>query len=470
YWVPILLGVFGAVSNYFRERKSFWLMATLFLITGPFLVWYLNFREGEVRERDYFFVANFHIFAIWIGIGAMAVLRMLAGPEEKLAPGGLKRPLVLAGALLGILLSVLPLVAGEENQSLFHHNRRGNFVAHGYGHNMLVGLEKDAILFTNGDNDTFPLWYMQEVEHFRRDIRVVNLSLLQTGWYIKQLRDYEPRVPMRLDDGQVDALQPFRDKSGKIVYVNDIMVDHIIEVNDFKRPVYYAVTVPDQRDLAGRMKMEGLVFRIYKDPVSNTVDVERLRDNLDNKYHYRGFLTASGDYDNSVYKDEQATRLLQNYAAARVQLAVGLHQLGRAEEARANLDKVRKYAQHFPGVDAALGATYAQIGLADNAVAYYRELLETNPNNASALAILGHLEVEKGDTTAGIGHLTRAIELDPAGDFNPYADMANICQERGDAGTMVQLLQQWLRHHPEDTRVQNYVNAVLGRSPVPGSR
>ncbi|MDZ4804450.1 MAG: DUF2723 domain-containing protein [Candidatus Eisenbacteria bacterium] len=470
YWLPILLGVFGAVQNYFRERKSFWLMATLFLITGPFLVWYLNFREGEVRERDYFFVANFHIFAIWIGLGAVALMRMLAGPREKLAPGALRRPLVMGAAALGLVLSVLPLAVGEENQSFFRHNRRGNFVAHGYGHNMLVGLDKDAILFTNGDNDTFPLWYMQEVERFRRDVRVVNLSLLQTSWYIKQLRDYVPKVPMRFDDGQINALQPYREKNGNIVYVNDLMVDHILEVNEFKRPVYYAVTVPDQRNLVGRMKMEGLVFRIYKDPVTNTVDVEKLRDNLDNRYHYRGFLTASGDYDNSVYKDEQATRLLQNYAAARVQLAVGLHQLGRTNEARANLDQVRKYAQYFPGVDAALGATYAQIGMADNAMAYYGELLKTNPNNAGALAILGHLEIEKGDTTSAIAHLTRAIELDPAGDFNPYADLANIHQTRGDAGAVVQLLQGWLRLHPEDTRVQNYVNSVLGRPPVPGSR
>jgi tetratricopeptide (TPR) repeat protein len=178
--------------------------------------------------------------------------------------------------------------------------------------------------------------------------------------------------------------------------------------------------------------MEGLVFRIYRDRVSDNIDVAKLQDNLDHKYHYRGFLTPAGDYDTSVYKDEQATRLLQNYAAARVQLAVGLNTAGKRDEASAQLDQVRKYARYFPGVDAALGATYAQIGMADEAVTYYNDLLRTEPNNASALAILGHLKVEKGDTTGGVADLSRAIQLDPGGDFNPYADLANIYQSRGD--------------------------------------
>ena len=350
------------------------------------------------------------------------------------------------------------------------HDRSHRTPARDLAADYLESCAPNAILFTNGDNDTFPLWYLQEVERFRRDVRVVNLSLLQTSWYIKQLRDYEPRVPMRLDDGQIDALQPYREKGGNIVYVNDVMVDHILEANNYQRPVYYAVTVPDQRNLVGRMRMEGLVFRIYKDPVTNPMDVEKLLDNLDNKYHYRGFLTPTGEYDTSVYKDEQATRLLQNYAAGRVQLAVGLHQLGRTDEARANLDIVRKYAQYFPGVDAALGATYAQIGMADNAMAYYEELLRKTPDNAAALAILGHMEIEKGDTNSGMARLTRAIQLDPASDFNPYADLANIYQNRNDPGSMLQLLEQWLKLHPEDTRVRNYVNAVRGLPPVPGSR
>jgi hypothetical protein len=119
YWIPILLGVFGAVQNWFREKKSFWLLATLYLITGPFLVYYLNFKEGEVRERDYFFVANFHFFAIWIGMGAVGLARMLAGPEEAVERKDLFKPAVVGVTVLAIVLSVLPLAAGEENQNLF---------------------------------------------------------------------------------------------------------------------------------------------------------------------------------------------------------------------------------------------------------------------------------------------------------------------------------------------------------------
>jgi tetratricopeptide (TPR) repeat protein len=469
YAFPILIGLFGGFLSFFRERKSFWLMATLLLITGPFLVYYLNFREGEVRERDYFFVANYHIFAIWIGLGVAGIARLMAGAFEHAVEGkALFRPAVAGVAAFGLFLSVLPLAAGQDNQNFYRHNRRGNWVAHGYAHNMLVGLEPNAIIFTNGDNDTFPLWYIQEVENFRKDVRVVNLSLLQTHWYIKQLRDYEPKVPVVLDDGQINALEPYRERDGRIVFVNDLMVKHIIEKNAWKRAVYFAVTVPDQRGMEAQMRMEGLVFRVYPEPQGSGIDTAKLRENLDSKYQYRGFLTSTGDYDLSVYKDEQATRLLQNYAAARVRLALGLHAEGKTEEARRELEKVQKYAKYFPGVDAALGASYAQIGLPGEAESYYARLLAEDPDNAGALSVLGHLKLQAGDTTEAIRLLTRAIEVNPAGDFNPYADMANIHQMRGELEPVLALLRQWLRYHPDDERVRGYVNALTGQAPAGG--
>ena len=466
--LPIMIGLWGAIQNAWREKKSFFLMLTLFLITGPFMVWYLNFKEGEVRDRDYFFVANFHFFSIWIGLGAAALLRLVADALAREGRPALRHPAVVGLAGLLVVMSVLPMAAGQENENFFRHNRRGNYVAHGYGYNMLIGLEPNALLFTNGDNDTFPLWYVQEVENVRKDVRVINLSLLQTDWYIRQLRDREPRVPMKLTDGQILGLQPYRERDGRIVFVNDWMVKHILEVNQWKRPVYLAVTVPDQRGLDRQLKMEGLVFRIYKDPVNNQFDVVKLDENLNHKYHYRGFLTPTGEYDTSVYKDDQATRLLQNYAAGRLRLAAGLHQQGNDVQARAELEKIQKYARYFPGVDAALGVTFAQMGMAGEARAYYEKVLAQNPRDVGALAVLGHLKLVGRDTAGAEPLLKKCIEISPAGDFNPYTDLATIYQRRGDFDSLVNLLQQWLRYHPEDTRVRNFLDALMGRTPPPG--
>jgi len=348
-YLPILVGIWGAITNWTRERKSFFLMLTLFLITGAVPRLVPQLPRGEVRERDYFFVANYHFFAIWIGIGAAALGRMVADALGREGKPALRHPAVAGLAALLVLMSVLPLAAGQDNQNFFKHNRRGMYVAHGYGYNMLIGLEPNAMIFTNGDNDTFPLWYMQEVENVRKDVRVINLSLLQTDWYIRQLRDLEPKVPINLDDGQIAALQPYREKDGRIVFVNDVMVKHILDANQWKRPVYLAVTVPDQRGLERQLKMEGLVFRIYKDPVDMPMDVAKLDENLNRKYHYRGFLTPTGEYDASVYKDEQAERLLQNYAPPGCAWPWGCTRRdGRPRPGR-NWTRIQKYARHFPG-------------------------------------------------------------------------------------------------------------------------
>jgi tetratricopeptide (TPR) repeat protein len=244
--------------------------------------------------------------------------------------------------------------------------------------------------------------------------------------------------------------------------VNDIMLHHILDTNLWKRPVYIAVTVPDRRDLENQTRMEGLVFRIYKEPVQSPMDVAKLRENLEGKYHYRGFLKPNGDWDDTVYKDEQATRLLQNYAAARVRLAEGLAGEGRIEEARAQLGKIGKFAAYFPGVEEALGMTYEALGMSTAATEYYEDLLKKNPNDAGALGALGHVKAQQGDTAGAIESLTQALKLDPKRDVRPYAILASIYFEQGRIETAVQVLETWLTYYPGDTKVRNYVDALKG--------
>ena len=460
FLIPIGIGLFGAVTNAWRERKSFFLVLTLFLITGPFLVWYLNFKEGEVRERDYFFVANFHIFAIWIGMGAAALVAWVG--EGGWQRQGVRRvPVAAALTAAGlIVMANLPLVAGQDNQNFFRHDRDGNYVAHDFAYNVLAGLEPNAILLTNGDNDTFPLWYLQEVEGFRKDVRVLCLSLLNTDWFIRQARDQAPKVPIRLTDDQIVGLQPYRDESGKIVLIKDQIVRHIIETNRWKQPLYLAVTVPDQMGLDKQLVMEGLVFRVHPDAPARRVDAARTRKNLREVYRYRGFLTASGDWDTAVYKDIETTHLLQNYAAASVQLAMESIEENKPEEALAELERARKMSPEFPGVVLALGYVYERLGRFADAAAHYEQMSRQYPDDPQIVSQLGYCRAQLGDTASAIDLLEKAIQADPSGDFNPYAHLVNILYARGNTGRCAALLEQWMRYHPDDQRAKSTLEFV----------
>ena len=172
--VPMALVLYGAFMQFVREKKTFLMMLMLFGVTTFGLILYLNFTDHEVRERDYFFVSGFHFFAIWIGMGAGFVLELVRDAlhkqeDTKLHPG------LVGACALAVLVSWLPA-----KTYWFENDRNGFQIASDYAYNMLQPLAKNAFVFTNGDNDTFPLWCIQAVGHLRPDVRVVNLSLLNT--------------------------------------------------------------------------------------------------------------------------------------------------------------------------------------------------------------------------------------------------------------------------------------------------
>ena len=149
----------------------------LFLLTGLAIIVYLNPYPLQPRERDYAYVGSFYAFAIWIGLGAFGLYEML----KKKAPAKMA-----AGGVTAVCLVLVPGIMAQQNWD--DHDRSNRFTARDIAKNYLDSCEKNAILFTNGDNDTFPLWYVQEVEGYRTDVRIVNLSLLNTDWYIDQMK------------------------------------------------------------------------------------------------------------------------------------------------------------------------------------------------------------------------------------------------------------------------------------------
>ncbi len=183
YGLPLLLGIFGLVWQVFRGQRGaqgFWIVFFLFFMTGIAIVLYLNQTPGQPRERDYAYAGSFYAFAIWIGMGVAAIASWLRSK--------LKMQDLPAGVLASVISLLVPIQMAS--QTWDDHDRSDRYVCRDFGQNYLMSLPDDGypIIYTNGDNDTFPLWYNQEVEGFRTDARVCNLSYLNTDWYIDQMK------------------------------------------------------------------------------------------------------------------------------------------------------------------------------------------------------------------------------------------------------------------------------------------
>lgn len=404
--LPFLIGLLGMVHHFLRDWRRASSVMTLFIMTGLAIVYYLNQEDPQPRERDYAYTGSFFAFAIWIGIGTSFLLELARDAFRENV--GYRK--IAAGVLAGVLLFAVPGNMLSFNYA--DHNRKGNFVAYDYSKNILETCEPNAIIFTNGDNDTFPLWFLQTVYGIRNDVRVINLSLLNTDWYIKQLRDHEPKVPINLTDAQIDGLAPRGWKEqefnmnivsqelhdewvekiqaidstyvnnskpglrfnmrptlitpyGNGIRIQDMMILHILEANRFKRPVYFAVTVAPS-NLLGMdefMRMDGLAFKLMPIKVARRfADPEIIRKNLFEKYSYRNL-------DNpEVYYNDNIIALLGNYRSSFMTLMSAYMSKGQEEKALEAIDRMNEVVPESvippPDMDYSLyiGRLYQQLG------------------------------------------------------------------------------------------------------------
>ena len=323
YWfqfglpLAFILGIIGLVYHSKKDWTISFSVFSLFFVTSWLLILYLNQDNPQPRERDYSYVGSFLAFSIWIGVGSAAISEWIAD--------ALKKPKLSSNVIMGaIMLQIvfIPLVMLNANYK--EHDRSGNYVAWDYSYNLLQSCEPNGILFTNGDNDTFPLWYLQEVEEIRKDVSVVNLSLLNTPWYIKQLREsrmsdkeYKNQIQEREENeifgrrfikiSDIDIRNitagltrwktrevTFPVQSDKQISwtvkptfakqalkVQDMMIMQIINDTDWTSPIYFAVTVsPSNRiGLENYLEMEGLAYRLrpYK---TKGINPDRMEDHL----------------------------------------------------------------------------------------------------------------------------------------------------------------------------------------------
>jgi len=375
--LAFILGLIGMFYHAYRDERMAFSVLALFIMTGYAIILYLNQDDPQPRERDYSYVGSFFAFAIWVGIGASAISEKII---EWIKDKEVSQRLVAMALILKIIF--IPTVMAKAN---YHsHDRSGNYVAWDYSYNILQSCEPNAVIFTNGDNDTFPLWYLQEVEKLRTDVAVVNLSLLNTPWYIKQQRDWRPKETrfINLSDRQIDQLTssltrwekqkvkvPVYDDpenedgfiewdmkptyGNQALRVQDMMIMRIISDAAWRVPIYFAVTVSQKNriGLDNYLDMQGLTFQL-KSHKTDPIDAERMYANLMtdvgtqlwstefdradfNNPEDIDYLNWSRDYqpgymfrnlgNDKVYFNKQTKRLLQNYRSAYMQLAVNYY-------------------------------------------------------------------------------------------------------------------------------------------------
>jgi hypothetical protein len=206
YFLPLIFGLLGLVFHFIQKREEFIVLLILFVITGIGIIIYSNQPPNEPRERDYVLVGSFMTFCIWIGMGVLAIYHYLAQKMQGIAPA----------AIAGVLVLSAPVIMGFQNFD--DHSRKHHYASRDYAANFLNSVDRNAIIFTYGDNDTYPLWYAQEVENIRRDVRVVNLSLIAVDWYINKLRyRVNESAPLKLTLTEAD----YRGKNRNQIFFYD---------------------------------------------------------------------------------------------------------------------------------------------------------------------------------------------------------------------------------------------------------
>lgn len=284
YLLPLLLGLIGLFFVLNKDKKIFWTMMVFFLFTGIAIQVYTNVRPFEPRERDYSLVGSFYVFALWIGIGVFAIYDKI----QRLSKSKLISPVISMLCLIavpGILIS----------QNWDDHNRSNRRTAHAMAVNYLESCAPNAIIFTIGDNDTFPLWYAQEIEGIRRDVRIVCTSLFNVDWYIDQMKrkayDSEP-IPSKITHEQY--------KWGTRDYIiKEAVTKDTLEINSFMD----FITSDDDRTKYGYvLKQQGYDISTQRrqDLEANYAPTENIRIPVNKKAVLENGIVARKDADKIV--------------------------------------------------------------------------------------------------------------------------------------------------------------------------
>ena len=334
YALPLLLGLVGMLWQWRKGREGkqqFLVVMLLFLMTGLAIVVYLNQTPLQPRERDYAYAGSFYAFAIWIGMGVGMI------SEKVKVKSGKYATIMAVLSAIACLLVPIQMVT----QTWDDHDRSDRYTCRDFGANYLNSMQREGhpIILTNGDNDTFPLWYNHEVEGVRTDTRVVNMEYLQTDWYIDQMKRpaYEsPALPISFHhedykEGRMEYVPIETDsiaigsatislKGKKGLFKNELMIlDMLLQANSltsgqsvalqWERPIYMSINMGSDilPFLRNHLVLEGLAYRISPTATNQKIDVERLYDNIMHRFRYGGLNTKG------IYVDEDVKRMANTH-------------------------------------------------------------------------------------------------------------------------------------------------------------
>lgn len=530
YLLPTFFMLFGWYYIYKRNRNLGLFLISLFLLTSVVMVLYINFSDGtrpelrdyqywlrsgkqgpmpvvhrEVRVRDYFFAAAFMYLGMWMGIAASALMHALFSSKRR----AVRTTLAPIAAVLLFVSPALPITQNWEKSS-----RKGDWVPYDYAYNLLMSCEKNGIIFTNGDNDTFPLWALQEAYGVRKDVRIVNLSLLNTKWYIKQLRDLEPKVPIIWSDAEIDALDHILNPitkptqvtmpNAKIVIVpptrqelnalriQDNMVAHIVDANKWQKPIYFAVTVSDDNlmGLGPYLSMQGLAYRVMPNIVQekDRLDIARTVNLLDNVFKFRGL------GDGTARLNDTSEKLLSNYAASFIQLALTLRdpllrmkqeidqfssdtsvksdssQQILTEKKKAYEDTLNLVIRQLDKCSSLMPEDWRprvlshEILMMNNrpieAEKRMREALKQSPDDVRYLKSLAQSLEQQPDKKAEYVKLLKDILALGADPWNDYLSLARAYIEMKQYDSARQVVEQYASSHPGDRRAASFIQQI----------
>jgi tetratricopeptide (TPR) repeat protein len=516
-WLYALLGFWGFWSHFRRDKKTFAFIWIIFLFTSLGLILYLNLRFSpsdpnpfhkpkEVRERDYFYSTSFLFFSLFMGIGLWNIAINIIETIQK------KWKTITAIALSIIIFSfaAVPLLSNFNS----HVNRRGNWIANDYGKNLLMSCADGSIIFTNGDNDTFPLWFVQEVKNFRKydpethtGVIIANLSLLNTDWYIKELKEWG--APISFTDREIDQLRPVRIPNGEVLYIKELAIRNMIATNsgrdlppqdlfgprkefiekylkdyEGKFNIYFAVTVSreNMKGYEKNLQLEALAYEIVPEG-TDRIDAEKSERLLMEEFSYRGI------FNDDVYKDHNTIKLLSNYAAGFFALGTYLKNHKKYERAKEILEFGKEFAVKDPipfaynlaeiykeldeydkaekslrevlkQVDSGLlyymiGQLYEARGNDDQALINYQKAKGSKEDRIAGYAGLATYYFERGDTLSTKKNLREAMQ-----DPQIYQKLFGFFLQSGDTGLARYMLEDYLEIKPDDENVKKILNQL----------
>ncbi|MGH8004023.1 MAG: protein O-mannosyl-transferase family [Limisphaerales bacterium] len=470
FFLLLVVGLWGLYESWRKSRSPGIMLLATVLFGTIGLVWYMNFADGtrqdpitgegylEVRDRDYFWTPGFIVFALCIGLGLAALgYRLVEWIKEK----NLARPFLFVPGAVALSALAFPYFGFTSNFSV--NQRINNYLPYDYAYNLLSSCEPNSVLFTNGDNDTFPLWALQEAYGFRRDVKNINLSLINTNWYILQ-KKHQDSVPISLSDEEIARLAPdFNPATGRMTKrIQDKIIDNVLETNQWKLPVHFSVTcASDARMYRGRsvdpyLIMRGMAYDVVPQGAGTgtRIDISETRRFYERVFRYRG--TA----DPKVRKDENDWRIIQNYVSAFMFIADTLRKAGDLKQSEAVIRKAMAISprevtsyQYLIGI------------LADQKrVASAESLVETAPlpetTKDSIRNYLAMIYLQERDSAKAEKIFAQSYERNKAGGFN---DLVAFYYQIKNYRQVERVINDWLSAYPNDARapeVRTFLESV----------